>query len=89
LYFLNRHIYRFPVQSGSAPELFAANPSETAFGGGFYGLDVDQATSEVYGSDAIDFTQHGMVYRYTPAGELKDTFQAGIVPGSFCFKPIF
>jgi DNA-binding beta-propeller fold protein YncE len=89
LYYLNRHVYRFPVLSGSEPELFVSSPYDSSDAGGFYGLTVDQATSEVYLSDAIDFFQPGMVYRYTQTGMAVDTFRVGIAPGSFCFKPIF
>ena len=45
------------------------------------------ATSEVYVADAIDYVQHGVVYRFTPQGRALDTLRVGIVPGSFCFKP--
>jgi DNA-binding beta-propeller fold protein YncE len=86
LYFLNRHVYRQSIMPGSEPELFVESISGETLTW-FYGLDVDPVTSEVYISDAIDFVQCGMVYRYSPAGQPVDTFQAGIIPGSFCFKP--
>ncbi len=53
----------------------------------YYGLGIDPATSEVYVADAIDYVQHGVVYRFTPQGRALDTLRVGIVPGSFCFKP--
>lgn len=87
LFYLNRNVYRFPIQPGSEPELFISSPYSETYPGGFYGLEVDQATSEIYVSDAVDFVQRGMIYRYDPLGEPVDTFQAGIVPGAFCFKP--
>jgi DNA-binding beta-propeller fold protein YncE len=52
----------------------------------FYGLGVDPSTSEVYVSDALDFTQKGVVYRYSAEGALVHQFQADIIPGFFCFK---
>jgi len=88
LWFLNRHVYRLPVKSGSdpLPEMFIESLYSAGFNGGYYGLDVDPLTSEIYISDAIDYIQRGMVYRYTPAGVPVDTFRAGISPSSFCFK---
>ena len=87
LYFLNRHVYRHSIMPGSEPELFVENHSEN-IPTWFYGLEVDPATSEIYVSDAIDFVQRGVVYRFSPAGNPVDTFQVGIVPGSFCFTPV-
>lgn len=51
----------------------------------FYGLGYDPASNEIYGSDAVDFTQQGWVYRYATTGTLVDSFQVGIIPGSFAF----
>jgi YVTN family beta-propeller protein len=52
----------------------------------FYGLGIDPVNSDIYVSDALDYTQKGMVYRYSSRGELIHQFQTDIVPGYFCFK---
>ena len=52
----------------------------------FYGLGVDPVNSDIYVSDAIDYTQPGIVYRYDVSGTELDDFKAGICPGAFCFK---
>ena len=52
----------------------------------FYGLGYDPVSNEIYGSDAVDFTQQGWVYRYAATGAVIDSFQVGIIPGSFAFS---
>ena len=52
----------------------------------YYGLTVDPVSGEVYVADAIDYQQQGMIYRYTPDGQLIDEFYTGITPGAFCWK---
>tara|TARA_B100000767_G_C19734883_1_gene523435 strand:- start:85 stop:1365 length:1281 start_codon:yes stop_codon:yes gene_type:complete len=54
----------------------------------FYGLGYDPVSNEIYGSDAVDFTQQGWVYRYATTGSVVDSFQVGIIPGSFAFSEI-
>jgi DNA-binding beta-propeller fold protein YncE len=87
LYFLNRHVWRFPVGSTSEPEIFIDSPYPAGQWGGFYGLGIDPATSEVYVADAIDLVQRGVVYRFGPGGFPLDTLKVGIAPAAFCFKP--
>jgi YVTN family beta-propeller protein len=85
LYFLNRDVFRMRIDQDH-PRSFIPSPYGAHFQGGFYGLDVDPATSEVYVSDAIDYVQRGLVYRYAPDGTLLDSLRVGISPSSFCFK---
>ncbi|MDX2431475.1 MAG: YncE family protein [Bacteroides sp.] len=89
LWFLNRHLYRLPLETGAdpEPELFVESPYAPGFNGGFYGLDIDPSSSELYISDAVDFVQRGLVYRYAPNGASLDTLRVGISPAAFCFKP--
>ncbi len=86
LWFLNRHLWRMPIE-GSVPEMFIESPYASGFNGGFYGLEVDPSNSELYISDAIDYVQRGRVYRYLPDGVPLDTLRTGISPAAFCFKP--
>lgn len=85
LYFINKSIWRMDVKDERMPiRPFVRPPSgdNTIF----YGLGVDPATSEVYVADAIDYSQPGIIYRYSPQGEELDAFRVGIIPGAFCFK---
>ncbi len=52
----------------------------------FYALGLDPADGSVYVSDARDYLSRGEVYVYSPGARLKDSLQAGIIPGSFCFR---
>ena len=87
LYFLNQHVFRYPVDGSSIPEMVIESPYEATGMYGFYGLAVDPVNSEIYVADAIDFVQRGVVYRFSSEGVPVDTIRAGIAPGEFCFKP--
>lgn len=83
LYFINGGVWRMHIDAERLPDA----PFLPYAGTIYYGLGIDPATSEVYVADAIDYVQHGVVYRFTPQGRAIDTLRVGIVPGSFCFKP--
>lgn len=85
IFFINRHIYRHPVASQNAPEIFIESSYQSSIGG-FYGLAIDPNNSDVYVADSKDMTQRGDIYRYSAKGTLLCTFKAGIIPGEFCFK---
>ena len=51
----------------------------------FYGLGLDHQTDEIYLSDAIDYQQHGVVFRFDANGNELDHFRVGIIPGDFVF----
>ncbi|KPK86608.1 MAG: hypothetical protein AMS27_04680 [Bacteroides sp. SM23_62_1] len=82
LYFINNGIYRMSVTDQKLPD----KPSIVVRNENFYSLAVDPVTSIIYAGDAIDYQQNGLIYRFSPNGELIDSFRVGINPGSFCFK---
>jgi DNA-binding beta-propeller fold protein YncE len=82
LYFLNKDVFRMQFAEGLLPEL----PFVKATHNLFYGLGVCPSNSHVYVSDAIDYQQNGLVYRYSPKGELIYKIKAGIIPASFIFN---
>lgn len=52
----------------------------------FYSIGIDPESGIIYAADAIDYQQNGKVFRYLPEGALKDSFDVGIIPGSFVFN---
>ena len=82
LYFLNDGVWAMEADAEALPE----RPIIESRGTIYYGLAVEPRSGEIFVADAIDYVQAGVVYRYSAAGELLDTFRAGIIPGGFCFK---
>jgi hypothetical protein len=82
LMFLSKGIWRMPVNSDKLPEApFIPSGNQL-----FYALGIDPKSSEIYFSDAIDYSQRGIVYRYSAQAAKIDSFKTGIIPGYFCFK---
>ncbi|MDD3875163.1 MAG: hypothetical protein PHT69_00920 [Bacteroidales bacterium] len=82
LFFLNTDIYAIPINASSLPQ----NPLIEANGRNFYGLGICPETNVIYVSDAIDFVQEGVIFRYYANGTLINSFNAGIIPGHFYFN---
>ena len=85
LYFLYNGVYQMPVSSPALPD----QPLIPSGSHVFYGLDVHPVNGNVFVSDAIDFVQNGVVYRYNQANglELKH-YPTGRIPGSFSFTDL-
>jgi YVTN family beta-propeller protein len=75
----SKAVYEFGINDVSLPTIPIIDRS-------FYGLGYDPISNEIYGSDAVDFVQQGWVYRYATTGLVVDSFQVGIIPGSFAFS---
>lgn len=82
LLFINDGIWKIGVNQAIMDD----RPFLSAASHLYYSLAVDPQTSELYLTDAIDYMQRGVVYRYSPLGARIDSFKAGIIPGAFCFK---
>lgn len=92
LYFLNggwaysgsngSGVFRMPAASQYLPDLPLIAQDDHLF----YGLGIDPLNSEIYCSDAIDYLQKGLVFRYSAYGIEMDRFHAGIIPGFFAFR---
>lgn len=82
LYWINNGVYRMSIQDISLP----TNSFIAQTGVNYYGLGIDPETNDIYVSDAIDYVQKGVVYRYKSNGTIITTFRAGIIPGEFYFR---
>ena len=81
LYFLDRAVWKMFIHATELPKTPFFSQEKSSF----YALGVDPITSSVYVSDALDYTQAGIIYRLRADGTPVDTFRAGIIPGSFTF----
>ncbi len=80
LYYLDNGVYKMGIHDAQLPtQAFVASGKQC------YGLGLDLATGTIYASDAIGFTQRGIVFRYASNGTLLDSFRCGIGPGDFYF----
>jgi len=82
LYFILRGIRRMSINDTELP----SDPLIGMRNNDFYSIAIDQETSVIYAGDPLDYQQNGLLYRFTPDGELIDSFRVGINPGAFCFK---
>ena len=81
LYFLNKGVCRISINN---PQL-TDNPFIDEGNSTFYGLGIEPVTGNIFISDAIDYIQKGKIMKYKPDGVLIESFNAGIIPGNFCF----
>lgn len=81
LYWIKGDVWKMDVNADALP----TEPYIKSTGSVNYGLTIAPQSSEVYVADAIDYSQNGVVYRYSPDGKLLDQFTVGINPGGFCW----
>lgn len=82
LYFLNNGVYSMSVSDNELPNeaiIDAGNKN-------YYALGIDPEQNEIYVSDALDYNQNGIIFRYGPTGKLISSFETGIIPGCFGFN---
>ena len=84
LYYLNNGVFQLPMTETRLPKI----PIIASAGRSFYGLGINPVNSEVYLTDAMDYAQRGMIYRYKvdgPRAELLSSFKASVIPSDFIF----
>ena len=82
LYFINGGVYKMAVNSKTLPDVAFISGDEKLF----YSLGSNPSNNEIYVSDAIDYTQDAIIYRYSQVGVLVDSFKVGINPSDFLFR---
>lgn len=82
IYWINNDIWKMDVDALILPSVPLIKSLDTKY----YGLTVNPENEEVYVADAIDYSQPGMIYRFSSEGLLLDTFYVGVNPGAFCWK---
>ena len=81
MYYLNNGVNQLSIYATSLPASSIINQN----GALFYGLGISP-THDIYISDAVDYVQSGIIYRYDSTASLKDQFSVGIIPQVFWFK---
>lgn len=81
LFYLNNGVFVSNIYSNELP----AQPLIFEENRLFYGLGIDPVLNEIYVSDAIDYIQNGIIYRYSSQGNLLDSVKSGIIPQYFQF----
>ncbi len=83
IYWINGGVYKMDTEAATLP----SRPIIEGEGSLYYSMTVDPENGEIYVSDAIDYTQNGVVNRYSADGaSLLDTFTVGVNPGGFCWR---
>lgn len=82
LYFLNKNVYRMPVNATALPSsAFITGTSNT-----FYGLGISDKDKNIYVSDAVDYIQKSTIMVFSPGGQMITSFKAGINASGFYFE---
>ena len=81
LYFINSNIYKTSIYANS----INTTPIITSNGNKFYEIGISPITEEIFISDAIDYIQDGIIFRYSSSGNLIHQFKTGVIPGHFLF----
>jgi hypothetical protein len=82
LYFINKGICKMGISQKSLPDSSFISLENKLF----YSLGVNPENNEIYVSDAIDYTQNAVIYRYAQQGMLIDSFLVDINPSDFLFR---
>lgn len=82
LYVVRGDLYKMAVNSRRFPEA----PLLKSNGRLFFSMGIDPDLGDIYLSDAIDYMQKAIIFRYSASGNPIDSFRVGINPGYFLFN---
>ena len=68
IYYLNDGVYRKAVADERSRSFLLDSPYPKGYQGGYYALEVDPLTSELYLADALDFVQRGLDVQVQSSG---------------------
>ncbi len=77
LYYLNYGVYRMSINDAQLPEQAFINAGIHYF----FTMGVDPVNSQIIVTDALNYVQNGLLFRYSADGVLIDSTQTGIIPG--------
>ena len=81
LYFTDGSVYSFSPDDSEVPVM----PLINADNRNIYSMAVNPASGDIYLSDALDFVQQSVIYRYDKNGNQLHSFTAGVISGNFAF----
>lgn len=91
LYWINNHyneirdntggVYKMKLRDSALP----STPYIGSNGRNFYSLTVSPLNEDIFVADPLDYTQAGVIYRYSSEGDLIGRFDAGIIPTSYAW----
>ena len=79
LYIVNNGVVPFNVATGTLEEMLIQ--------GEFHSIGVNSESNELYLSSVPDFVGNDEVYEYTAGGQLNATYNVGIAPRAFFYRP--
>ncbi|PWJ42219.1 DUF5074 domain-containing protein [Sediminitomix flava] len=82
LYYIYNDVFKFNITDSNLPQ----TPIIPANGRLFYALGIDPISNEIYTSDAFDYVQQGMVFKYDYNGKELHSFTVGVIPNEFVFN---
>jgi len=82
LYYLEKGVRKLSIDDNLLPAITFISEGDHIF----YKMGINPLNGEVIVTDAVDYQQNGFILRYKRKGIFISTIQAGIIPGSICFK---
>ena len=61
-------------------------PTEAFLEGLFYGFNISPNSGEIYAANAGDYTNNGIIYRYSFLGEKLGEYEGGVIPNGATFS---
>ncbi len=81
IFYKNGDIWKMSAEDAVLPTKSTVNTS----GINAYGFGVNPNGGDIYISDALDYVQRGLVYRFSSNGTLITSFKVGYIPSRFYF----